>query len=134
MEGTRRHLFSGAVIEELAGFSRGVVVNDQVFLSSTIGIDDTTGELANGVAAQTECALDTIEVALREAECSLADVVRIRIYLKRREDMRDVFAVLKRRTGAHYPANTVILCELPHEDSLIEIEVDAVRLSGTPAA
>lgn len=131
MDDTRRHVFSGAVIEELSGFSRAVVVGDQVFLSGTIGVDPECGTLAIGSEAQAEHALNTIEAALKDAGSGLQDVVRVRTFVHDDADLGAVAKVLKRRLGKYYPAQTTTYARNTFEGALVEIEVDAICCSGT---
>ena len=41
----RTHIFSGSTFEELAGYSRAVVVGDHIYVSGTVGINFQTGKL-----------------------------------------------------------------------------------------
>lgn len=132
MQGSRRHIFSGAVVEEVSGFARAVIVGDQVFVSSTPGVDQETGNLAKGIAAQTEQALNGIEAALKEADSGLHDVVRVRTILRHRRDLEAMTEVLKDRVGMYYPARTTMFAALSTDEALVEIEVDAMIGSGTP--
>ena len=72
----RTHIFSGSTFEELAGYSRAVVVGDHIYVSGTVGINFQTGKLPEDAAGQAEQALDTIEKALHQAQSGLHDVVR----------------------------------------------------------
>ena len=75
MAGKRSHVFSGSIYEEMAGYARAVIVDDRIFVSGTVGVDFFTGDMADGAAAQTATALDTIERALEQAESGLHDIV-----------------------------------------------------------
>ena len=55
----RTHIFSGSTFEELAGYSRAVVVGDHIYVSGTVGINFQTGKLPEDAAGQAEQALDT---------------------------------------------------------------------------
>ena len=132
MTGKRTHVFSGSVYEEMAGYARAVVVGDWVFVSGTVGIDFATGEMAEGADAQTSTALDTIEHALLEAGSGLHDIVRTRIFAPDPDDVAAISGVLKDRVGFTRPANTVICTPLVVPGARVEIEVEAIRGSGTP--
>ena len=77
----RTHIFSGSTFEELAGYSRAVVVGDHIYVSGTVGINFQTGKLPEDAAGQAEKALDTIEKALHQAQSGLHDMVRVRVFL-----------------------------------------------------
>jgi len=129
----RSHIFSGSIYEEMAGYARAVIVGDQIYVSGTVGVDFTTGELAKGPVAQTERALDTIESALVEAHSGLHDIVRVRVYAPDPEDVMAISGVLKSRLGFTSPTNTTICSPLAVPGAHVELEVEAIRHSGTPA-
>lgn len=123
----RSFVQSGSRWEELAGYSRAVIDGEWVFVSGTIGQDFKTGSFPDSAEQQAELALDTIESALSQAASSLADVVRVRVYVPDRSDVIAVSQVLRRRLGAHRPANTTVCSPLAVEGAKVEIEVTARR-------
>jgi len=131
MTSKRTHVFSGSIYEELAGYARAVVVDDWIFVSGTVGVDFETGQMAEGSETQTSTALDTIEKALLEAESGLHDIVRVRVYVPDPEDVMVISGVLKARVGFTYPTNTTICSPLAVPGARVEIEVEAIRGSGT---
>lgn len=126
----RSHVFSGSVYEEMAGYARAVIVGDQIAVSGTVGVDFSTGELAKGAVAQTHTAIDTIEKALQEANATLGDITRTRVYVPNPDNVMAVSAVLKERIGFTRPANTTICAALAVPGADVEIEVEAIRGSG----
>ena len=131
MTSKRTHIFSGSIYEELAGYARAVVVDDWIFVSGTVGVDFETGQMAEGSETQTSTALDTIEKALLEADSGLHDIVRVRVYVPDPEDVMVISGVLKARVGFTYPTNTTICSSLAVPGAKVEIEVEAIRGSGT---
>jgi len=126
----RSHIFSGSVYEEMAGYARAVIVGDQIAVSGTVGVDFSTGELAKGAVAQTHTAIDTIEKALHEANATLGDIIRTRIYIPDPDNVMAVSTVLKERIGFTRPANTTICAPLAVPGAEVEIEVEAIRGSA----
>jgi len=122
---TRRLISSGSSFEALAGYSRAVVDGDWVFVSGTTGFDYKAGTIADDVVAQTEQTFRNIEAALAEAGSSLADVVRVRIFLASRGDFDRVAPVVGRHFAKIRPANTTVVSELVDARMKIEIEVTA---------
>ena len=123
----RRTISSGSKFEEMAGYSRAVVDGDWVFVSGTVGFDHASGTLPEDVTGQAEQALRTIAGALAEADATLEDVVRVRVYLTDRAYVEPVSAVLGRTFGHVRPANTTVICDLFLETMKVEIEVTALR-------
>jgi enamine deaminase RidA (YjgF/YER057c/UK114 family) len=128
----RRFISSGSPWEELAGYSRAVVDGDWVFVSGTVGVNLATMEMPASAAAQAEQALDTIETALRQVPASLADVVRVRVYVPDRGDVMAVSGVIKRRLSIARPTNTTVCCPLAVDGAKVEIEVTARRRTAPP--
>ncbi len=122
---SRRFVMSGSPYEELAGYSRAVVDGDWVFVSGTLGQDFRTGLFAEGAEAQADLAIDTIETALSEVPATVADIVRVRVYVPNRADVIAVSQVIKRRLGIARATNTTVCCPLAVPEALVEIEVTA---------
>ncbi len=128
----RQRISSGSTFEELAGYSRAVVDGAWVFVSGTTGFDYAAGTIASDVAAQTEQAFANLTVALTRAGASLADVVRVRIYLAERADFEVVAPIVGRHFASVRPANTTVVCALVDARMKVEIEVTALK-QGTAA-
>ena len=124
---TRRLISSGSRFEELAGYSRAVVDGGWVFVSGTTGFDYASGSISDDVEEQTEQAFRNIKDALKEAGASLADVLRVRVYLADAADFDRVAPILGRHFRDIRPANTTVICPLADRRMKVEIEVTARR-------
>jgi enamine deaminase RidA (YjgF/YER057c/UK114 family) len=123
----RRAILSGSSFEEQIGYARAVVDGDWVHVSGTTGFDYTTMTISDDVVEQVEQCLRNIEVALAEARCTFADVVRVRYLLPEREDFEPCWPALRRCFGDVRPAATMLVCGLADPRMKIEIEVYARR-------
>ncbi len=132
MVGKRSHVFSGSVYEEMAGYARAVIVEDRIFVSGTVGVDFATGQMPESAGEQSTLAIDTIEKSLLEAGSGLHDIVRVRVFAPDSGDVTDISTVLKDRVGFTHPANTTVCAPLAVPGARVEIEVEAIRGSGTP--
>ena len=83
----------------LGPYSQAVIAGGFVFCSRTAGIDPVTGEIADGIEAQTEQALLNLAAILDEAGSSLRDVVKTTIFYADVDD----FAVLNAVYARHMP-------------------------------
>ena len=83
----------------LGPYSQAVIAGGLVFCSGTAGIDPVTGEIADGIEAQTEQALRNLAAILDEAGSSLRDVVKTTIFYADVDD----FAVLNAVYARHMP-------------------------------
>lgn len=123
-----RHLISsGSSFEHDIGYSRAVVDGEWVFVSGTTGFDYASMTIADDVAVQTEQCLANIEQALREADATLADVVRVRYILPSADDFPACWPALRGAFGKARPAATMIEAGLIDRRVKIEIEVTARR-------
>lgn len=122
---TRRLISSGSPFEEVAGYSRAVVQDPWVFVAGTSGF--ANGRIADGVVEQAEQAFTTIQAALKEAGSSLADVVRVHVYLTTAADFEAVAKVCGKHFKGVRPANTTVVCGLVDERMKVEIEVTALK-------
>ena len=78
----RTNFSSGAVWEDMVGYSRAVKVGNHIEISGTVAADEnghTVGR--NDAYQQTVFILQKIERALKEAGASLSDVVRTRMFV-----------------------------------------------------
>jgi 2-iminobutanoate/2-iminopropanoate deaminase len=117
---------SDRVAKPVGPFSPAVRDGDRVYTSGQIAQGPATGKLIEGgVAAQTEQVLQNLEAILSAANKSLADVVKVNVYLT---DMRNFAAmneVYAKHFVAPYPARTTVaVAELPL-GAVVEIEMIA---------
>ena len=118
----RRLISSGSRFEAEVGYSRAVVDDDWIFVSGTTGFDYATMTISDDVVVQCEQAMRNIDAALRQADASMADVVRVNYILPRREDFEPCWPV-----GDIRPASTMVVAGLADSRMKIEIEVTALR-------
>lgn len=124
---TRKLISSGSEFERVAGYSRAVVDGKWVFVSGTTGFDYAAGTIADDVVEQAHQTFRNIRTALESGKASLANVVRVRVYLADAKDFARVAPVLGEYLGEARPANTTVVCQLIDPRMKIEIEVTAKR-------
>jgi enamine deaminase RidA (YjgF/YER057c/UK114 family) len=126
---SRRLIASGGPWEAAAGYSRAVVVGDGCWVAGTTDAGpDGRARHPGGIGAQARGALATIEAALVEGGFSLADVVRVRVFVTDIDRSDEVIAVLGSVFGSIRPAATLVgVAALIDPSLLVEIEVDARR-------
>jgi enamine deaminase RidA (YjgF/YER057c/UK114 family) len=124
--GARRLISSGSEFEKTYSYSRAVVVGPQIMLSGTTGYDYAAGTLAPGATAQTRQLFRNAANAFAQAGATLADVVRVRIYIARSGDYEEVMAVFAEAFRGVDPACTTVQAGLFDPDILVEMDMDAV--------
>ena len=106
-------------------YSQAVRAGNTVYLSGQIPLDPATGELVTGdIATQTRRVFENLSAVCAEAGGSLAQVVRIGIYLTDLAHFAAVNAVMAEYCKEPYPARSTIgVAALPKG---AQVEVDAV--------
>ena len=127
---TRRRISSGSTFEAQIGYSRAVVDGDWIFVSGTTGFDYATMTITDDVVAQAEQCLKNIESALRQADASLSDIVRVTYILPNAADFESCWPILRNYLGEVRPAATMISAGLADPRMKIEIEVTARKVQG----
>ncbi len=123
----RRTISTGSKFESWAGYSRAVVDGEWIFVSGTAGYDFADGSISDDAAEQARQCLRTIASTLQQADATLADIVRVRVYLSDRDHVMPVSEVLGATFSDPRPTNTTIICGFAMPEMKVEIEVTALR-------
>jgi len=107
-------------------YSQGVDAGT-IFCSGQIGLDPATGNLVEGIVAQTSRAIANLEGVLSAAGLGLKNVVRTTVFLA---DMGE-FAKMNEEYGKHfaapYPARSTVQAAALPRGARVEIDAIAVR-------
>jgi 2-iminobutanoate/2-iminopropanoate deaminase len=121
---TRHAVSTPGAPHAIGPYSQGIAAGDLVFCSGQVGLDPTTGELADGVEAQAERALRNLAAVLDAAGCSFGDVVKTTVFLADIADFAAVNAVYAHHMPDPPPArSTFAVGALPRG---ARIEIDAI--------
>jgi enamine deaminase RidA (YjgF/YER057c/UK114 family) len=123
----RRLISSGSTFEKSIGYSRAVVDGDWIFVSGTTGYDYATMTIQDDVVGQCEQAFRNIEAALKQADSSLRDVVRVHYLMTNGADFERCWPAMGAVLGEVRPAATMMVVGLADAKMKIEIEVTALR-------
>jgi 2-iminobutanoate/2-iminopropanoate deaminase len=111
-------------------YSQATRTDQLVFASGQLPLDPVTGEMPQGIEAQTRMSIANLTAVLEEGGASLDTVMKTTVFLKNMGD----FAVMNGIYAEHFrtapPArSTIEVARLP-KDALVEIEAIAVRTGG----
>jgi 2-iminobutanoate/2-iminopropanoate deaminase len=110
----------------LGPYSQAIRAGNFLFAAGQLGLDPATGNLAEGVEAQTRQALANLQAVLAAAGASPADVVKTTIFLADMNDFAAVNAIYGEVFKHDPPArSTVQVAALP-KAGRVEIEVIAL--------
>ena len=122
---TRRSIQSEAAPAAIGTYSQAVEAGGAVWLSGQIPLDPATGQLVGGdMAAQVRRVFDNLAAVAKAADASLADAVKLTVYLVDLGDFATVNEVMADLFSAPYPARAAVqVAALPKG---ARVEVDAV--------
>lgn len=114
------------VPSDFASYSDVVAVDDPgrwIHVAGQVGMDDE-GKVEGDLAAQTNATLDHVERILAKVGASLADVIKITVYLTSFDDYASFSRVRAERFGDRLPASAAVQVA----DLLLgaEVEIEAV--------
>ncbi|MET0330273.1 MAG: RidA family protein [Dyella sp.] len=110
-------------------YSQAVRAGDTVYFSGQIPLDPATGALVEGdITAQTRRVFDNLTAVAQAAGGSLAQIVRVGIYVTDLKHFAEVNAVMAEYFQAPYPARSTI--EVSALPKAAQVEVDAIMVLG----
>jgi enamine deaminase RidA (YjgF/YER057c/UK114 family) len=128
-----QHYTTSNPYEKEFGYSRATKRGPFIFVSGTTSVDPTSGVLQGGEDAyeQTKVVFENIMQAVEGLGGTKKDVVRLRIFVAREEDVDGVGRGLKDFTRDVLPgpaATMIVGARFVDEKMKVEIEADAVVL------
>lgn len=107
-------------------YSHVVRLGGVVATAGQVGIDPQTGHpVGDDVASQTSQAIDNLVAALADAEVTLADVLRVNVYLTDPSHFAAMNEAYAQKMTEPYPARTTVYVGL-NPGLLVEIDALAV--------
>ena len=124
----RTNISSNSPWEPIVGYSRAVKMGDHILVSGTTATNDE-GEIIgiDDPYQQTIQCIKNIESAVIKANSTLADVVRVRIYVKNIDDWEKIGNAFNLYFANIKPAATMVeVSRLITPEALVEIEADLI--------
>ncbi|MBK7662117.1 MAG: RidA family protein [Sterolibacteriaceae bacterium] len=109
-------------------YSQAVVVGDMVYLSGQIGLEPATMTMADSFEAQTVRVFENLKAVAEAAGGSLADAVKLNLYLVDLENFAQVNEIMSRYFQQPYPARAAVGVKALPRGALVE--ADAVLVLG----
>lgn len=108
-------------------YSQAVETGGTLYVSGQLPIDGATGQMAQGVEAQTRQSLTNIGHILREAGYDFRDVVKTTVLLQSMGDFAAMNAVYAEFFTGDMPARVCYQVAALPMDALVEIDAVAVK-------
>ncbi|PSR52198.1 hypothetical protein AHMF7605_01010 [Adhaeribacter arboris] len=123
----RQNISSGAVWEEVIGYSRAVRIGNVIEVAGTTAVDGDTVIGLGDAFEQTKFILSKIEKALQEAGANMADVVRTRMFVTDISNWEEIGRAHGEYFSTIKPVTSMLEVKaLIQPELLIEIEVTAI--------
>ena len=124
---SRQIIASPNAPKAIGPYSQAVRSGNTVYFSGQIPLDPSTGEIVGGdISAQTRRVFDNLQAVCAAAGGSLAQLVRVGIYLTDLANFAAVNAVMAEYCREPYPARSTIgVSALPRG---AQVEIDAVMV------
>ena len=111
--------------EALGPYCHAVVVDNLVFTSGQIPLNQKGEIVSDDVKVQTEQVIENLKKVLEESGASLNNVVKSMIFIKDMNDFQDINSVYGQYFNEHLPARSCVeVARLP-KDVKVEIEMIA---------
>ena len=103
-------------------YSQAVKVGDTVYLSGQLGLDPAIMEMVEGVDAQIVRVFDNLKAVAEAAGGTLADVVKLNVYLIDLGNFAKVNAAMANYFSEPYPARAAIGVSALPRGGLVEMD------------
>ena len=125
---TKKIIYTEKAPKAIGPYSQAVSAGGFTFVSGQIAINPETGDLMNAsIKDQAEQVLKNLIAICEEAKGSLADIVKITIYITNKNDFAVVNETMQKYFSEPYPARaTVEVSALPLG---VNVEMDAVLVN-----
>ena len=126
----KEKIYTEKAPEPVGPYSQAVKISDFeeiIFLSGQIPIDPENGDLIEeDIKTATKQTIENLKAVLNESGASLADVVKVQVYLKDLDDFEDMNEVYQDYFGDSKPARAAVEVSKIGLDAIIEIDAIAV--------
>ncbi len=108
-------------------YSQAIDTGTFVYASGQIPINPATGEIPEGIEAQTKQSLANVCAILKEAGLTVDNVVKTTVFLADMGDFAAMNEVYASVFTAPYPARSAVAVKTLPKNVLVEVEVIALR-------
>ncbi|MBW3590825.1 MAG: Rid family detoxifying hydrolase [Actinobacteria bacterium] len=126
---TRQTVNTDNAPRAIGPYSQAVRFGDLVFCSGQLGLDPSSGALADGLDAQVRQALRNLDAVLTAAGSALSAVLKTTVFLASMDDFVDVNEIYSSYFGESVPARSAVAVKTLPKKALFEIEAIAATSS-----
>jgi len=111
-------------------YSQGIRANDLIFVSGQLPATPGGELITDDIAAATKQSLENVRSVLKAAGASLADVVKVTVFLEDMADFGAMNEVYKEFFSEPFPARAAVAVKMLPKGAPLEIEAIAVSRRG----
>jgi len=126
MSNKRINISSGSQFEKSYGYSRAVLVGNQLTISGTIGMDFQSGYMPADAVSQLRQIVKNFEFALGQAGGNLRDIVQLTTYVTSPEIFSEIGPEMGKIFCDILPTNAALVIAFPIEGILVEMSATAI--------
>ena len=108
-------------------YSQGIDLGDIIFFSGQIPLNPQTGEMPEGIEAQTHQALKNVKGLLESQGLDFSNVIKTTVFLDNMEDFNTVNEIYATYFVEPFPARSAVEVGKLPKGALIEVEVIASK-------
>ncbi len=108
-------------------YSQAIDTGSMVYASGQIPLNPETGEIPEGITAQTKQSLANVKAILAAAGLSVDNVVKTTVFLADMNDFAAMNEVYAATFTEPFPARSAVAVKTLPKNVLVEIEVIAIR-------
>ena len=113
---------TGSAPAAIGPYSQAIRAGNTVYLSGQLGLDPASGNLREGIEAQTRQVLDNLQAVAVAAGGSLDDIVKLTLLLVDLGDFTKVNEIMATRFTQPYPARATYQVAALPKGGRIEVE------------
>lgn len=123
----KKIIFTEKAPKAIGPYSQAVEINGMLFISGQIPSNPVTGEIPEGIEAQTEQVMQNIAAILQEAGYSFQDVVKSTCLLSDMSNFKAMNAIYGKYYSEKAPARAAFAVKELPMNVLVEIETIAMK-------
>lgn len=108
-------------------YSQAIKIGNMMFISGQIPVNPTTGDIPEGIAAQTQQSIDNIKAILSESDMTMDNVVKTTVFLADMSLFGAMNEVYSANFTAPFPARSAVAVKELPKQVLVEIETIASK-------
>lgn len=123
----KKVIYSEKAPAAIGPYSQAIEANGMVFVSGQLPIDATTGNMPEGVEAQTRQSLENMKSILEAAGLTMDHIVKTTVFLADMSLFAGMNGVYATFFEGDFPARCAFAVKSLPKDALVEIECIAAR-------